>query len=400
MQTIKSIKDEKIILARAVGTRKGRKEHRRVLLEGAQIIDWALAHGLEVEYILAVSGVDPALLERYSSKNIEMFLVSEGIQKKVTNTRYLIPVVGVGGLPDNTTPVQDDFVLVLDDVKDFGNLGTIVRTGTAFGVQQLLNTNSDSDLFQKKTIEASRGSVFSTQVLDFHSSEAVIHYLHEKGYQIVATSPRGNLLQSMTKLDQRPVALVIGNESHGVSREFEEQADLLIQIPMSPDIESLNVGVAAGISVYELRLKQVFAMIEEKIKSTLGRELNVAGMLVQQALDAELKKVTDLNSQQVVFMMVLKCDRIMTVEAMCRQFGLLAADVDAFLAPLLADGLIVQDGDLSLTEKGAEVLAKLWFTVEKTERLILDGIPDEEAQVLKRHLRTIQGNSARIMGEG
>ena len=175
------------------------------------------------------------------------------------------------------------------------------------------------------------------------------------------------------ELKPEPLALIVGNESQGVSPAFENHADFLIQIPMSEAIESLNVGVATGISVYELKLKQVMSMIEQQIKSTLGRELNVAGMLVQKALDAELQKVSDLSSQQVIFMMVLKCDQEMTVADMCRQFGVLDTETHEFLDTLTKNGIVDQGEKLRLTVKGEEVLGKLWFTVESTERKILSG---------------------------
>jgi TrmH family RNA methyltransferase len=239
--------------------------------------------------------------------------------------------------------------------------------------------------------------VFSTCITKYENSVDAIQYLRKSGYQIVVTSPRGNNLQSLVELKPEPVALIIGNESQGVSQEFEDQADFLVQIPMSETIESLNVGVATGISVYELKLKQVMSMIEQQIKSTLGRELNVAGMLVQKALDAELQKVSDLSSQQVIFMMVLKCDREMTVKDMCRQFGILDTEANEFLSLLAENGLVEQDEKLRLTAKGEEILAKLWFTVESTESKILSGFSENEAVVLKEQLRRIQENCIQMV---
>ncbi len=138
-------------------------------------------------------------------------------------------------------------------------------------------------------------------------------------------------------------------------------------------------------------------MIEEQIKSTLGRELNVAGILVQQALDAELRKVSKLSSQQVIFMMVLKCDQTMQIGAMCKQFGILESEAAEFLAPMLKSGLIVEDVEVELTDKGKEVLAKLWFTIERTEGLILSDFAPEEANQLTKQLNRIQEKCLQII---
>lgn len=388
--TIHSIKDERIVLARALNSRKGRQVHGKVLLEGEQIVHWAIERGVHVEYVLTT-------LDSYAPPDLDVYHVSEGIQKKVTNTRYVIPVVGVGRIPPDPVDPRAEFVVVLDGVQDFGNLGTIIRTCQAFGIRDLISAGEGFDGYQRKTIDASRGSVFDMRVARFTGPEQTIAYLRERGYQIVATSPRGTAVQSLVELDQRPVALVVGNESTGISLAFEEQADVLVQIPMSEAIESLNVGVATGISVYELRLKQVLSMIEQHIKSTLGRELNVAGMLVQKALDAELRKVSELTSRQVIFMMVLKCDQRMPVEDMCRQFGILETEVDGFLCPLVDGALVVRDRDLHLTDKGAEVLAKLWFKIEATESQILSGLTLEERVVFMRQLATVQQRCIEIV---
>lgn len=396
--TITSIKDERITLARALNSRKGRARHHRMLLEGARSLDWAIQHGIQIEYLLVAADAENA--GKYAAQGIEVYRVSEGIQKKVTGTRYLVPLVGVGVMPPQEAGrEQQDFVVVLDDIQDFGNLGTIVRTCQAFGVHRFISPSPDFDLFQRKTIEASRGTVFSAAVQEYQNDEDTIRALKNAGCQLVVTSPRGRELQSLVRLDRRPVALVLGNESRGVSAAFEAQADVCIQIPMAGAVESLNVGVAAGISIYELRIKQIMAMIEKSIKSPLGRELNVAGMLVQQALDAELTKVCPYSSQQVIFMMVLKCDRQMSVADMRRQFGVLEDEVEVFLAPLTADGLVLQDGTLTLSEKGEELLGKLWFTVEAAERKIMAGISLVDAARLMQQLRQIQDKCVEIVGE-
>jgi RNA methyltransferase, TrmH family len=396
LETITTIKDERIVLARALKSLKGRLEHGKVLLEGEEILDWAIEHAIHVEYVLVSDKSSSKTIQKYLSQGLEVFAVSEGILKKAADTNYVIPVVAVGRIPSGA---QDhaDFVVVLDSVKDSGNIGTIVRTCQAFGIRDIVSTTPDFDLYQRKTIEASRGCAFATHVERFDNPKATVAWLKKHGYQIVATSPKGDELQSLVEIGRQPVALVVGNETTGISREFEEHADSLIQIPMYHVMESLNVGVATGISVYELKLKQVLTMIEERIKSTLGRELNVAGTLVWRALDAELAKVTGLSSQQVVFMMVLKCDRKMDVKDMCKQFGVLENEVEEFLTPMVKSGLITLATDVRMTRAGEEMLAKLWPVVERAEGKILSGFSAEQSSALMAQLRLVQDNCVKLM---
>ena len=397
MEPISSIKDDRIVLARALKTSRGRLEHQRILLEGEEILQWAFENGVYLEYILASDRIAADVADRFGPRGPEIFAVSDGILRKVTDTSYVVPVLGVARAPAFESDRDPQFIVVLDSVKDYGNLGTILRTGQAFGIRSVIATSSDFDIYHRKTIEASRGSAFATRVDRFGSPTEAIAYLKGHGYQIVATSPRGSELQSLVELRRKPVALVVGNEANGIAPEFEAAADFLIQIPMSNSMESLNVGVAAGISIYELRLKQVLVMMEDRIKSTLGRELNLTGRLVQDALDAELKKVSQLSSRQVVFMMVLRCDSQMRVEDMCTQFGVLEKEVGPFLGPLQESGLVLEDGTLRLTSKGEEVLAKLWLTVERAEQALLVDFTTDEVAILMNQLRRIQRQCAALM---
>ena len=396
MDTINSIKDEKIVLARSVKTQKGRRQNKKMLLEGEQIIDWALERGIVLDYLLYTESERDTVESKYLPKGIPAYQVSNGIQKKVTDRNYVTPILGVGNIPDTKKVHPSNFIVVLDDIQDFGNMGTIIRTCQAFGINNIISTSNSDDPYNRKTIDASRGNVFSTDFFQFDSSAETIDYLHEHDYQIVVTSPRGDQLQSLIELEPRPVALIIGNETNGISTAFEENADFLIQIPMTDNVESLNVGVATGISIYELQLKQVLTMIEQQIKTSLGREINVASMLVQRALDVELKKVSALNSQQVIFLMVLKCDKEMTTENMCRQFGVLDKEVVLFLGPLTEQGLVTHDEKLRLTLKGEETIGKLWRTVEKVENKILSTFSEDETEHFIQQLQTVQANCIRL----
>ena len=96
VQTITSIKDKRTVLARSLQTRRGRATLGKVLLEGDRIIDWALERGIRVEFILATNQYVPSIATKYDSREFDIFTVSEGIQKKVTGTKHLISVVGVG----------------------------------------------------------------------------------------------------------------------------------------------------------------------------------------------------------------------------------------------------------------------------------------------------------------
>lgn len=393
IEYITSLKDDKIQLAKSLNCQKGRIENRKFLIEGLEAIDWAIESDIKIDYILISNKI-----KEFDNKYLRfgVFKTSEGLLKKVTDTNYVIPIIAIGNVKANSS--NNDFCVVLDNVNDFGNIGTIIRSSHAFGINSILSTKTDFDLFQKKTIDASRGRVFDTNLKTFNNPSDTIGYLKQNGYQIVTTSPRGTQLQSLVKLSDKPVALVVGNETNGASDEFMKNADITVQIPMYSEVESLNVGVATGISIYELKLKRVIGMIEKQIKSTIGREINVTAMLIKEALDAELKKVSTLSSSQLLFMMVLKCDTIMTVLDAQKQFGIPDSEIKSHFEPLISDGLISTDfsNNFTITEAGVETIGKLWTIIENTEKKMMEDFTESEKQELKRLLDKIKGKCVEI----
>lgn len=393
IEEITSLKDDKIQLAKSLNCQKGRIENKKFLIEGLEAIDWAIESDMKIDFIL-ISNKIKEFNDKYLK--FKVFKTSEGLLKKVTDTNYVIPIVAIGNIKTNMS--NNDFCVVLDNVNDFGNIGTIIRSSLAFGINSILSTKTDFDLFQKKTIDASRGRVFDTNLKTFSSPSDTINYLKQNGYQIVTTSPRGTQLQSLVKLSDKPVALVVGNETNGASDEFMKNADITVQIPMYNQVESLNVGVATGISIYELKLKRVLGMIEKQIKSTIGREINVTAMLIKEALDAELKKVSTLSSSQLLFMMVLKCDTTMTVVGAQKQFGIPDSEIKSHFEPLISDGLISTDSsnNFIITEAGVDTIGKLWTIIENTEKKVMEDFTESEKKELKRLLDKIKGKCVEI----
>lgn len=202
----------------------------------------------------------------------------------------------------------------------------------------------------------------------------------------------------MAPLQAKPLALVVGNETAGISQEIMRQADVVVQIPMSGTVESLNVGVATGISLYELKFRMVLTMLTNFIRSNMGREINVTGKMVMQAFDAELRKVSDLNGIQMVLLMMLACDRTMTLQQAGKDTGTFGQELEDLLHPLLTKHYIEQETDiLRITEEGERVLAQLWNVVERAENQVLAGFSEQEKGEFLDYLKRIQRNCEKVM---
>ena len=401
MELISSIKHPAVIEARSLQSAASRKTANKVLLEDEEIIRWALQAGLEVDKVFVLDSKQNESFSKYLlGKQITCYAVSSGILKKINGKNYTVPWIGVAKLPRERRFLKttQPLLLVLDNVLDFGNIGTIIRTASGFGVKQICLTNTETDLYYRKIIEASRGKVFETDFRCFSDPLETIRQLKAEGYEIVATSPHARTLQSEVKLSGRPLALIVGNETNGISAEVEAQADIVVQIPLTGQVESLNVGVATGISLYEFKLKLVMAMLIKTIRSTLGREVNVTSQCIQQAFDHKLAQLSDLNGAQTILLMVMACDRSMPLEEISRTTAMWGDDLQNLLSGLIERAFISRQGEeYRITEKGEEKLGKTWAVIESFENEVLQGFSEEEKTLLFRLLQQVQENCTLIM---
>ncbi len=396
-KTIFSIKEDVVIEARSLQSARGRLSAGRFLIEGEEQILWALENHCHLHSIFVHDKQQShPMVERLTRQGIPLFFASDGILKKISDTSYLVPFLGVAEVLKTDFP-KDDLVIVLDGVQDFGNIGTIVRTAEAFGIREFIATKEDFDWFYKKAIDASRGKIFASHLNRCHNGKEAISKLKERGYQIAVTTIRDSVIQSFAQVEDRPLAIVFGNETTGVSPEIEREADLRIQIPMSGSVESLNVGVAAGISLYELKIKWVLAMLTKKIQESIGRDLYCASRWLRLVFDAKLKAASPLNADQAIILMILKCDGISDAPTLASDAGI-ANEGKPLIRALIDQKFITEaHGKLSLSEKGEEAIAKIWSIHELVERLTFIDTSDEEKVLFLKVLRRIQNNCEKIV---
>ena len=403
MEIINSIKDPRVVFARELTTSKGRLKSEFCLLEGKEQIRWAISHNCLIQHIFVHDKAkSDDFIKKLEANSIQYFFVSEGILKKITDTAYLVPFVGVISIKHLMQEPTQDFLIVLDNLQDQGNIGTIIRTATAFKINDIILTNQDSDIFFKKTIDASRGTIFDVHLKKYSSGIEAVKNLQKKGYQVIATSPHANKIQSLIKLDKKPVALIVGNETSGSSDNVLNAADIIVQIPMHNAVESLNVSIAASISIYELQIKLLMAMIKEKIQERIGRDLSITLQLIKKAFDSELSKVGDINSSQLILLMILIYDQTMTYTQITHDIGVSGKDLDDLLKPLLDNsyvqtGSIHQENTISILPLGQELIAKLWPISQSVEDKIFEDISDVDKKYLLQLLFKIQSNCNKII---
>lgn len=145
--------------------------------------------------------------------------------------------------------VQTSRVLILDDIQDPDNLGALLRSAAAFGFTKVFASHKSADFYNEKTIRAAKGSIFDIS-LSRGPILPVIKDLKAQGYAIIGADAHGN----SSKFNPNKVALILGNEGHGISPDIQAQCDQMITIE-TKRVESLNVSVAGGILMHQWRVE-------------------------------------------------------------------------------------------------------------------------------------------------
>ena len=393
-RVVTSIKDTVVAQARELSGAKGRIASGQFLAEGEEAIRWLMDSPAKLIHVFIHDKLmSHPFTEQLKKLKIPLFYASDGILKKITNTAYLVPFVGVAEeIVDSKS--ASELLILFDGVQDFGNIGTIVRTAEAFGIKEFASTSPSFDWYYKKSVDASRGMVYRSNLTRFAGGPAAVEALKDKGYQVAVTTIRDSIVQGFAEVSDKPLVIVFGNETEGVSKEVEEAADLRIRIPMSGEVESLNVGVAAGISIYELKIKWIMAMMTKKIQESLGSDLFVASRWLRLAFDKKLQEATPFSADQAIALMVLHCDRISSVEKLTADVG----GKELHLKHLMEQGYIRQEGEsLHMTAKGEEAIAKIWLIHEFVENTALKGLSEEERNIFTKGLRLIHQNCETIV---
>ena len=141
-------------------------------------------------------------------------------------------------------------VIILDDIQDPGNLGTIIRSSAAFNFDTIILSEKSVDLYNPKVIRSSQGMLFKVNIIRTNLKE-IITDLKKKGYYVLSTKVTdGKNIKTLEKKEK--ICIIMGNEGNGVSDEISSLSDDFVYIKMNEKCESLNVGVATSILLYEL----------------------------------------------------------------------------------------------------------------------------------------------------
>lgn len=246
----------------------GRKQLGLFAIEGFRLLERALATGTPLAHVLVsqdeFNNPTPrlsALLERLAARNSPLTLVPDRIVCELTEGRTFGSVLALAAIPPslNLTQLLVDWehrpdrrkLLVLEELMDPGNVGALIRTAHALGVDAVVALRG-TDPLHARSARTSMGSVFRVPIIRWDSTETLLALLKKHGVLTVGAATEASALLPEVRFGSQAIALFVGNEGKGISPTLRSALDQLVAIPMGASIDSFSVNAATAVILYAI----------------------------------------------------------------------------------------------------------------------------------------------------
>lgn len=254
-----SLTKAEIKALQSLQSKKGRDEQDRFFVSGVRLLEEAIRHRNLPEQIYfaehLLSARAQSLVERFRTAGVKSSALSSPDLNKISDT---VTSQGVAGVfkrtmqPASTTDVElPHTTLLCENLRDPGNLGTLLRSALAFGVGLVLLTGHSTDAYAPKVVRSSAGAIFGLTILE-SPIDSVRALKESSGVRVIAADKSGSLLRPgfFRDLASESVVLAIGSEADGLSGELIAAADAVVRIPHAITVESLNAAIAGSILLH------------------------------------------------------------------------------------------------------------------------------------------------------
>lgn len=250
---ITSNQNSKIKLVRALlGRSKERREAGAFVAEGVRLVEEAVKANWTCRFALydeTLSERGLSQVESLKSRGVDVEEVSVSVMKSISETEAPQGILAVLEFSNLPIPSSPNFILIPDQIRDPGNLGTLLRSAAASGVQAILIPPDTTDAFSPKVLRSGMGAHFRLPIRSM-SWEEIETTVKSDALNIYIADMDGTSCWDMDL--RQPVALIVGNEAEGASESARKLADGKISIPMSGETESINAGVAGSVLMFEI----------------------------------------------------------------------------------------------------------------------------------------------------
>ncbi|MBQ8459204.1 RNA methyltransferase [bacterium] len=244
---ITSLNNDLVKETAKLGQKKYRNQSGKFLLEGFKTIKEAYDFGIKLEHIF----VEKNHYEEYNFAKDLIIETNEAVLKKLSTTESAPNAIAVGFQKNYDKNILKNLkkVVLLEDIKDLGNLGTIIRSSVAFGAEAIVLYGDSVDIYNPKCVRASVGNLWKIpiiQIQDFNELKEIF----EK-FEKIATLPRSENLLKTFKI-KTPCLVMFGSEANGLSDKFVKISTNSVKIEMNRTVESLNLATSVSVILYEL----------------------------------------------------------------------------------------------------------------------------------------------------
>jgi len=230
--------------------KRQRQNDGLMLVEGFDEIQLALAAGHRPQTILSA----PELVARQiSGTDVEAITVNRAVFEKISYRENPDGWLAIFPIPhvslDDLKLSQQPLIIVAESIEKPGNLGAILRTADAAGVDAVIVCDPRVDAYSPNVVRASRGTIFTIPIIETNSAQGLV-FLQRQGIRVLAATPSAEIVYTHQDL-RGPLAVAVGTEDEGLSEFWLSQADVRVKIPMMGKVNSLNVSVSTALIVYE-----------------------------------------------------------------------------------------------------------------------------------------------------
>jgi RNA methyltransferase, TrmH family len=222
-------------------------------VEGSVVVREALKSGVDIDEIFVEKGLWPDLIDRAAGKGVRVTEVAEHVLRALTDAATPQGIVATAHIEShdlNELAAHAGLLVLLADVRDPGNAGTLVRSAAAAGASGVVFARGAVDPFHPKTVRASAGALFHIPVVRGVSLEEAVAASRAGGLAVLEADQRSDTSYEDIDMTRR-ITFLLGNEAWGLPPESKHLVDGSVAIPMSATVESLNVGIAGSILLFE-----------------------------------------------------------------------------------------------------------------------------------------------------
>ncbi len=233
-----------------------RKSEGLFVIEGIRGVK-EIPVGVKIKYLITTPEVEEKELGTIQPE--EWLEVSKEIYKTISDTQSPQGAMAVAYMPTyelNNLKIEKGHYLVLENLQDPGNLGTIIRTAHAFDFKGVFITKGSVDLYSPKVVRSTMSSLFHMPIIIDEEIETYMNFLKQKDVTLYTTALKSEAQPIYEVTFEEKAAIIIGNEGNGVSEAVLEKTERTMIIPMPGGAESLNASVAASICMYEVTKKR------------------------------------------------------------------------------------------------------------------------------------------------